>query len=155
MTAKGLSFPGRRGGGARSATEGAVLILPKALRDRLQAEARAAAPHEACGLFEGVRDGNTVVVTALHPAANVSPSPQDSFALDPAFHLALQRTLRGCGREIVGCYHSHPNGQAEPSRRDRNSGCADGFVWIIIATGVIDAVRAFSGPAFAPLTIRE
>lgn len=134
---------------------GGCLILPPPLRDRLIAQARAAHPNEACGLLEGVRDGDTVAVTALHPAANVSPSPQDGFALDPAFHLALQRTLRGGGHEIVGCYHSHPNGRPNPSPRDRANGCADDFVWIIIATGVIDAVRAFSGPAFAPLTIRE
>jgi len=39
-------------------------------------------------------------------------------------------------------------------RSDLNNGCPDGFVWIIIATGVNDAVRAWQGPSFQALTIQ-
>ena len=135
-----------------------MLVLQESLRNELLAAARAAFPAEACGLLIGRREGASVTVAALHPAANVSPAPRERFAIDPAVQFSLQRTLRGSGLAVVGCYHSHPNGRAEPSRRDRESGdwggSAEGFVWIIVATGIADAIEAFEGPAFQPLILR-
>ncbi len=132
-----------------------MLILPDVLRAQLCAAARDAFPAEACGLLEGTRDGAIVTVTALHPAANVSATTHDTFEIDPAAQFALQRALRGTGRAVVGCFHSHPNGRADPSPRDRANGCPEGFVWIIIATGVNDAIAAFAGPSFQPLQVRS
>ena len=131
-----------------------MLILPDGLRAELVAAARTALPDEACGLVIGRRDGATVTVTALHPAANVSPAPRARFAIAPAVQFSLQRALRGTGEAVVGCYHSHPNGRPEPSPRDHENGSDGGFVWIIVATGAIDAITAFEGPSFQPLTIR-
>lgn len=130
-----------------------VLILPADLRERLSAEAQAAHPAECCGLLEGVRDGNAVRILALHPSLNLSPEPRTGFEIDPALHFQLLRSLRGTGREILGCYHSHPTGRAEPSTRDRANGCEEDFVWVIIATGVNEALAAFRGPGFDPLAI--
>jgi len=134
-----------------------MLILPSDLRDQLIAAARAAAPNEACGLLEGCRNGADLTVTAVHPAANLSPAPQTGFAIDPAVQFALQRRLRGSGRDIIGCYHSHPGGRAEPSRRDRDfvnwGGCPDGFVWIILAGSGHSSISAFQGPQFHRLEI--
>ena len=45
---------------------------------------------------------------------NLADTP-DRFEIDPAEQIKLMRALRGAGREIIGCYHSHPNGSAEPS----------------------------------------
>ena len=137
---------------------GGMLILPSALRRQLLAAAKAAFPAEACGLVIGRRDGATVTVTALAPATNMSPTPRDSFAIDPAVQFSRQRAIRGSGQAVIGCYISHPNGRSEPSPRDREAGdwggCDSGFIWIIIATGVKEAVAAFDGPSFQPLTIR-
>jgi len=147
-------------------TAGAV-VLPEALRAALTAAATAAHPFEACGLLVGKREGQVVTVTAFHPAENRAPHPADTFLIDPAAHLALQRRLREePGQSIVGCYHSHPDGKAEPSPRDKSGGqgpCSDGggwasgFVWIIIATGVNNpgsaTVAAFQAPGFVPLPI--
>lgn len=127
-----------------------TLLLPPALRAQIIAEARAAHPGECCGLIEGVREGGTVRALALHPAANVSDDPAAGFEIDPALHLRLLRTLRGTGRELVGCYHSHPNGRAGPSARDRESHCEEGFIWIITD---LESLAAFAGPAFGPVRI--
>ena len=132
-----------------------VVILPASLCDQLLIEARAAFPAECCGLFEGVRDGEGAHIMALHPSPNRSPEPEAAFEIDPAVHFALLRALQGTGRAVVGCYHSHPTGKAEPSARDRANGCETGFVWIIIATGVIDALKAYQGPNFEPLAIES
>ncbi len=131
------------------------LLLPAALRDQLFAEARAAHPAECCGLLEGVAEGEGIGVTALHPSPNRSPEPSTGFEIDPALQFRLLRDLRGTGRAVVGCYHSHPTGKALPSSRDRANGCEDGFVWVIIATGVNDGLAAFHGPGFEPLAIES
>jgi desampylase len=127
--------------------------LPYSLRDRLVAEARAAYPRECCGLVEGVRDGEAVRALALHPVANVAEDPAGGFLIDPAVHLRLSRSLRGSGREIVACYHSHPDGRVQPSARDRASGTAEDFVWVI--AGVADEVSlaAYEGPDFRPVAL--
>jgi proteasome lid subunit RPN8/RPN11 len=131
-----------------------VLVLPAALQARLLDEARTALPAECCGFLEGVRNEAGVWVSAVHPAANLAPDPLTGFEIDPATHFALLRTLRGTGRVIVGCYHSHPNGRARPSSRDLATICERGFVWIILAVGDSEAVCAFECPGFAPLDIR-
>jgi len=132
-----------------------VLALPAALQENIRAEARAAFPAECCGLLEGTREeGGVVRVLAIHCAANLAFDPTQGFEIDPAVHFRLLRGLRGSGREVVGCYHSHPNGRAAPSDRDRATGCADGFVWVIIATGVNEGIVAFQGPTFLPLALQ-
>ena len=99
--------------------------------------------------------GEGICVTALHPSPNRAPDPQTAFEIDPSLHFALLRALRGTERAVVGCYHSHPTGKAEPSTRDRANGCEDGFVWVILATGVTDTIEAFQGPDFQPLIIKS
>jgi proteasome lid subunit RPN8/RPN11 len=131
-----------------------MLILPATLQSQILAEARTAHPAECCGLMEGVRGSDAIRVTALHPTANLSADPLSGFEIDPAVHFRLLRTLRGTGREVVGCYHSHPNGRPEPSPRDRANGCEAGFVWIIVAVKAEITLAAFQGPQFLPLPIR-
>jgi len=138
----------------RRVAEGGVLILPAALCAQLLAQARAVFPAECCGLLEGVWDGQGVTVSAIHLSANLSPTPKTAFEIDPALHFRLLRGLRRTGRDVVGCYHSHPTGKAQPSSRDRANGCEDGFVWVIVATGVNDTLAAFQGPLFQPLAIK-
>ena len=104
------------------------LSLP--LQEQLHTESLRAYPGECCGLLEGfVEDGHLRVV-ALHPMPNRATQP-DRFEIDPAAHIALLRNLRGEAREIIGCYHSHPNGRAAPSDRDHESANEDGFLWLI------------------------
>ena len=106
------------------------LILPRELRDRIAAEAGAAFPRECCGLIEGRRDGDMAEAFASHAVRNLASGP-DRFELDPAEQLRLTRCLRGTDRELIGCYHSHPNGRAELSPRDRAGAGEDDFVWLI------------------------
>lgn len=131
-----------------------MLILPAALHSQIIAETRAALPGECCGLLEGIRESGAIRVTALYPTANLSPDPLLGFEIDPAVHFRVLRSLRGTGREVVGCYHSHPNGRAEPSPRDRANGCEDGFVWVIVAAKADITLAAFEGPQFQPLPVR-
>jgi len=134
----------------------AALILPERSRTQLAAEARAAFPKECCGLIEGRMDGDTLRISALHPTKNLSELP-DRFEIDPAEHIRLLRALRGTGRDILGCYHSHPNGRAEPSAIDRGRAIEEGFAWLIqpvTADGAAPSAGfVFEAGAFRPLAL--
>jgi proteasome lid subunit RPN8/RPN11 len=107
------------------------LYLPATLLAQIEDEARAASPRECCGLLVGQQCGDRVDVFLAHPAANVAER-DDRFEIDPETQFALLRALRGTERAIVGCYHSHPDGKAEPSQTDADSAAEMDFLWLIV-----------------------
>ena len=106
------------------------LILPAELQGRIEEEARAAFPRECCGLIEGVRDGNAARALALHPARNIAVQA-DRFEIAPQDHFTALKTARASRHELIGCYHSHPNGKAEPSAHDLRGAGEEDFLWLI------------------------
>jgi proteasome lid subunit RPN8/RPN11 len=126
------------------------LAIPEALRAQIAREAEAAFPRECCGLIEGRREAAQAIATALHPMRNIAVA-DDRFEIDPAQHIALLRTLRGTGHEILGCYHSHPNGRTEPSARDREAAADADFIWLIRAAELRGFV--WNGAAFAAIEL--
>jgi len=82
--------------------------------DRIVAHAVADKPNECCGLLIGSAD----IVHDAVPARNVRQSPT-KFQVAPADHFAAIRKARAAGLEVVGAYHSHPNGPSGPSETDR------------------------------------
>ena len=119
------------------------ILIPGGLQARIAQEARAALPKECCGLLVGNVEGERFRVLYLRATRNMVTEP-DSFEIDPAVQIALMRALRGSGRRIIGCYHSHPNGTGEPSDRDRASSFEMGFVWLIASiSGAKTHLRAF------------
>jgi|SRR5271154_3069130 len=69
---------------------------------------------ECCGLLAG-RDG---VVTHVFPAENVASDPAKSYEIAPKEIFRLMREFRAAGLDFLGIYHSHPNGENQPSARD-------------------------------------
>lgn len=100
--------------------------------------AEAAFPAEACGLVVGRGQGQLVRVTRIVPAANLLAATGDRFELDPRARLTLERDLREAGGKdrIVGHYHSHTDGTADPSGTDRAMAYEPDLAWIIL--GVLD-----------------
>jgi len=90
------------------------LKLPRRIYERLLTEARAALPHECCGLLGGHGED----VTELFAASNQLASP-NAFEIPPQELFDIFRELRARKLELVGIYHSHPAGDNAPSRRDR------------------------------------
>jgi desampylase len=96
----------------------------------MRAHAAAALPHEACGILLG--EGRRI--TEARAAANIHPSPATHFEIDPQALIDAHRAARaGGGPQVIGYYHSHPRGPAEPSATDRASASSDGTVWAILA----------------------
>jgi proteasome lid subunit RPN8/RPN11 len=94
-------------------------------------EAQRAHPRECCGLLLGKASR----VALAQPAANVHPDPTSHFEIDPKALITAHRAARAGGLELLGYYHSHPNGRTEPSAADRQSASGDGRIWAIVAGG--------------------
>ena len=110
-----------------------VVELTSGVTATLLREAARAGPHECCGLLlgEGARVERAV------PTANLHPGPADHFEIDPAALIAAHRAARIGGPQLLGYYHSHPNGRAHPSAADQAQASGDGRIWAIIAGGAV------------------
>jgi proteasome lid subunit RPN8/RPN11 len=131
------------------------LAISRADADALLAQA-AASHDEVCGLLLGRRHGQRAEVTRLVPARNVALHPAHSFEIDPAPLLATHRQARGEGLAVLGHWHSHPNGNPQPSARDAARAAENGQIWLIIAAGTLAAFvagKAGTGP-FQPVAVK-
>ena len=82
-------------------------------------------PDECCGILMGRRSGGDGTVHRAVPAENIAESDRrNSYQIDWETLFAALRSARLEGTEIIGFYHSHPDGSITPSQRDRES------VWI-------------------------
>lgn len=92
-------------------------------------ESERARDHEICGLLFG---DATHIVEHL-ACRNIADDARRAFEIDPVQLIAAHTAARRGGLQIVGCYHSHPGGSAEPSLRDADGAAADGALWLIVA----------------------
>lgn len=112
---------------------GFVLHLVRDHAAKIMDAAKARSPNECCGLLEGVRAGGEWRVLAVHEMPNIADDPSRHFLIDPQPHIRLLGRLRGTNHAVIGCFHSHPMGRAEPSMTDLKSAVEDDFVWLIAA----------------------
>ena len=98
-------------------------------------------PEECCGLLVAAKQTPNRIRRVV-AARNVADDPLRTFEIDPQTLIDTYRLARQSGDEVVGCFHSHPNGSVLPSTTDRGRADVDGFLWLIIATdnsGVLDS----------------
>ncbi len=115
-------------------------MVLEAVLEAMWLQARREAPRECVGLLVG-RAGRA---EAAWPLPNVSPRPEVAYEADPRALVAALRRMDEAGLELVGIYHSHPNGVAWPSPTDRERAYwRVPYVILGLAEG---AVRAFMLP---------
>lgn len=134
-----------------------MLHLSATQAARLLGAAHTCFPNECCGLIEGRRADDGWHVVQLHEMPNIADDQARNFLIDPQPQIDLLRRLRGTAHAVIGCFHSHPGGLAEPSTTDLERAVDDGFIWLIAAGGPDDfSVNAyvFSSGAFTKLTIQ-
>lgn len=108
----------------------------------------AAGGKEACGLLFGAAGW----IRQASVAENIAAEPWHRFEIDPVHLFEAHRRSREGPERLIGCWHSHPNGRALPSRHDR-AGVADmAWLWLIVAGGRITAWRPMAG-GFEPVAI--
>ena len=126
---------------------GMEIELTRAAIERLATAAKEALPNEACGLLLGLGSR----IERVREVANVHPEPVTHFEIDPKELIAAHRAARHGGPEVVGYFHSHPDGLPEPSPTDLSHATGDGRVWAIVSKGDIAFWRD-DGDGFAKLS---
>jgi len=105
--------------------------------------AATAYPEEACGLLfggEGLIDG-------WQEARNVAKKREMEFEIDPSSLFAALREERRGGPNMIGYWHSHPNGRPSPSPLDCAAAALDGKYWLIVTAEGVTAWRAVGNAA--------
>ncbi len=91
-----------------------VVTLREGIVARIDQLAEQDSDREICGLLAG-REG---AITRIFPAVNVAANPATSYEIAPEELFRLMRDIRAASLELLGIYHSHPNGINEPSPHD-------------------------------------
>lgn len=116
------------------------LVAPTAVLREIRAHAEATYPEECCGALVGrVAGGGAVELVRSVAVENHSAGSRATAYLIPASVVReVESTATGEGLELIGFYHSHPDGPAEPSARDRESA----WPWYSYLIVPVDAGRA-------------
>lgn len=119
-----------------------VLIRADVL-DSLLTHAQCDPRIECCGVLAG----HTGIITRAFPAVNVAVTPATKYEIATREIVNLMRDIRSAGLKMQGIYHSHPNGDGEPSATDIAMASYPDAAHFIISTVAPEAkmqVRAFS-----------
>lgn len=108
-----------------------MLVLPDSVRDTILSHAERGGEEEICGVLAGDHGDERSRVTAAHPTANAAANPRTRYRIDPEELLATIESIEEAGREVVGFYHSHPNGPAAPSATDAARATWSGYSYVI------------------------
>ena len=109
-----------------------MITLARAVLDRAKSQAEISSPKEACGLLMGY--DNTLAELCL--CKNVTrEDPHKNFELDPQFLINMQKETRDTKFNIMGVWHSHPNGRSTISDRDKERSLYKDWYWLVTATG--------------------
>ena len=94
-------------------------------------------PNEACAILYG----NNNIVKEIWLTNNIDSSPTE-FTLSPEQTLEMYRKCDELNLEVIGIFHSHPKGEAQPSNTDKKFMENNPYVWIIYS-GIDKDFRAF------------
>lgn len=94
------------------------LILPRTTWQAMHRHVHRRAPMEACGLLAG-RDGRVELVIGV---PNSARSPV-RYLMEPRAQWRAFNKIEQLGMELLGIYHSHPNGPQKPSATDIQEAC--------------------------------
>jgi proteasome lid subunit RPN8/RPN11 len=107
----------------------AVWSIAPAVREAIIRHARRESPRECCGFLVGVPKG---ILYAL-PMPNVA-ARATRYRIDNRAHIDIRRVLRRFvpALSVVGVYHSHPAGPAQPSARDVDEAMYPDWAYLIV-----------------------
>lgn len=123
-----------------------MLIITQQDYEKIRAHTLKALPQECCGLIIGKMDENGCYhVHSLMPSKNVADGDKTTrFEIDPQLRFDILRKERQGDlgeNKLIGFYHSHPFGTAQPSKTDRSMVYEPELLWVIATE---DEIKAFS-----------
>jgi len=97
-----------------------TIHLPFEIRLLLEKWTALGYPKETCGLLVGRLGNRHTWVVRSESTRNVNTErARDRFEVSPQDFLDCDRRARQDGLEVVGCWHSHPDHPARPSKTDQ------------------------------------
>ncbi len=119
------------------------LCITSGQLQELKALGKKTYPEEACALLVGKASRVSEVVISR----NIAEEPLRFFEIDPAVRIKVEKQCRVEGCEIIGVFHSHPNGEAAPSQIDAKMIYEPDLCWVIAS---VDQNRHTEIAAFHP-----
>ncbi len=114
-----------------------TLEIPKQGWEAILAHAEFCAPMECCGLLAGP---SPAVVSFVYPLTNADLSPV-AYTIEPYEHYRAWKHAEANGWNLIGAFHSHPNGPPVPSPTDLRLAMEPEWTYLIVSSGQI---RGFS-----------
>lgn len=102
--------------------------------ERVLEHARRGKPYEVCGVLGGER-GEESRVSAAVRVENVGETPRTNYLMEPESQLEAIDEVEDSGLEVVGFYHSHPEGPDRPSETDAARANWPGHSYVIVSLG--------------------
>ncbi len=109
-----------------------MIKIKKAEYEKILHYAESCLPYEACGLIAGEISGKDKFVKKAYLLTNTAKSER-SFFLDPKEQFSAARDIRSMGLILLGCWHSHPNAPAYPSKEDKRLAYDRNISYIILS----------------------
>ncbi|PPR76188.1 MAG: hypothetical protein CFH01_01965 [Alphaproteobacteria bacterium MarineAlpha2_Bin1] len=110
-----------------------MIFIRKKIIEKIKKEAKYIFPNECCGFLSGLKNKNIYMIDDYHSCKNISRKPAQEFRIDPIYQIKLQKKLRTISKNILGIYHSHPNGNINLSKKDIYFFNDINLLWFIIA----------------------
>jgi proteasome lid subunit RPN8/RPN11 len=111
-----------------------TIVMAPGVQQAIREHARSAYPREGCGVLIGGEDERVRWVERAIPAANADPDPERRYAIAPEEFLKLEKHAREHGLEVIGIYHSHPDGRSAPSASDAAEAWPH-YTYVIVGVG--------------------
>jgi len=106
-----------------------MLIIKRDIYDRIIEQAKKGKPSEVCGILVG--KGSKVL--KLYEMDNTSDNPRLCYFMNPKEQIEVFKDMRKQNLELVAIYHSHPDTEAYPSKRDVELAFYPESVYLIIS----------------------
>ena len=119
-----------------------TLIITRSDIGMIEEHASRSAPEECCGILLGrisSEDDSAILIERVVPSDNVHPGRRsERYEIDPETMLRAQKEAQSEGQELVGYYHSHTNGEGQPSDFDREAAQPDvSYLIVALMEGVV------------------
>ncbi|MBI4652293.1 M67 family metallopeptidase [Candidatus Desantisbacteria bacterium] len=98
-------------------------------------------PNECCGILAG----KTNTASKIYPVKNVEVSPETGYLMDSDVQFKILKILEQSSIEVIAFYHSHPNSECYPSKKDIDLISYPDSLYVIISLAEIESpeVKAF------------
>lgn len=100
-------------------------------------------PYETCGVIYGTKNPGIIAADGFSLIRNASASPTNTFSFHPEDWVSVYIEAQKNQREIVGLFHTHPQGSTVPSLLDARGSVPWETYWIVSLASDIHELAAY------------